>query len=124
MQYLQVGELWAIVLLYVATQATPNISLHARHHRADWRQIGRVGTSPFAEFGAPIVDEGDVRIDASREASLQTDSVPDSPPDSVSVMVSMFQSWMMAIKAARDVYWVKRRATAVQCISNAAYTTG
>lgn len=71
-----------------------------------------------------IADEGQVRIDASSEASLQMDSSPDSPPTAATTMVSMFQSNMMAIRADRDINWAKRRSTAVQYISNANYVTG
>jgi hypothetical protein len=71
-----------------------------------------------------IADEGQVRIDASSEASLQMDNSPDSPPTASTTMVSMFQNGMMAIKADRDINWAKRRATAVQYISNANYVTG
>lgn len=71
-----------------------------------------------------LADEGQVRIDASSEASLQMDNSPDSPPTASTTMVSMFQSNMVAIRADRDINWVKRRSTAVQYISSANYTTG
>lgn len=71
-----------------------------------------------------IADEGQIRIDASSEASLQMDNSPDSPPTASTTFVSMFQSGMMAIKADRDINWAKRRSTCVQYISNANYVTG
>lgn len=71
-----------------------------------------------------LADEGDVRIDASSEASLQMDSVPDSPPTASTPILSMFQSGMIALRADHDVNWLKRRSTCVQYISNANYTTG
>lgn len=68
-----------------------------------------------------LADDGNIIIDASREASLQMDSAPDSPAVAGTVMVSMFQQNMTAIRAERYINWVKRRATAVQYISNARY---
>jgi HK97 family phage major capsid protein len=68
-----------------------------------------------------LADDGQVVIDASREASLQMDTTPDSPPTSSTVMVSMWQQNMMAIKAERYINWAKRRADCVGFISGAKY---
>jgi HK97 family phage major capsid protein len=68
-----------------------------------------------------LADDGQVMIDASREASLQMDTSPDSPPSSSTVMISMWQQNMMAIKAERYINWAKRRADAVAYISGAKY---
>lgn len=70
-----------------------------------------------------VADEGQVRIDASSEASLQMDSAPDSPTLGTTSLMSLWQQGMLGIKADRDVNWAKRRSTAVQYISNAKYTT-
>lgn len=68
-----------------------------------------------------LADDGDVTIDASREASLQMDTAPDSPATASTTFVSMFQQNMTAIRAERFINWAKRRATAVQFIQNAKY---
>jgi HK97 family phage major capsid protein/HK97 family phage prohead protease len=68
-----------------------------------------------------LADDGQVTIDASREASLQMDSTPDSPETASTVMVSMWQHNMMAVKAERYINWTKRRSTAVGFIQNAKY---
>lgn len=68
-----------------------------------------------------LADDGNVTIDASREASLQMDGAPDSPPTASTVLVSMFQHNMMAIRAEREVNWKLRRAEAVGFIQNAKY---
>jgi HK97 family phage prohead protease len=68
-----------------------------------------------------LADDGQVTIDASREASLQMDSAPDSPETASTVMVSMWQHNMMAVKAERYINWTKRRSTAVGFIQNAKY---
>jgi HK97 family phage major capsid protein len=68
-----------------------------------------------------LADDGQVVIDASREASLQMDTTPDSPPTSSTVMVSMWQQNMMAIKAERYINWAKRRPDCVGYISGAKY---
>lgn len=68
-----------------------------------------------------LADDGQVTIDASREASLQMESTPDSPETASTVMVSMWQHNMMAIKAERYINWKLRRAEAVGFIQNAKY---
>lgn len=68
-----------------------------------------------------LADDGGVNIDVSREASLQMDSAPDSPAVAATVLVSLWQHNMVAIKAERFVNWLKRRAEAVQYISYAKY---
>jgi HK97 family phage major capsid protein/HK97 family phage prohead protease len=68
-----------------------------------------------------LADDGQVTIDASREASLQMDSAPDSPPTASTTLVSLWQHNMIAIKAERYINWVKRRSTAVGFIQNAKY---
>jgi HK97 family phage major capsid protein/HK97 family phage prohead protease len=68
-----------------------------------------------------LADDGQVVIDASREASLQMDTAPDSPPSSSTVMISMWQQNMMAIKAERYINWAKRRPECVGYISGAKY---
>lgn len=68
-----------------------------------------------------LADDGQVTIDASREASLQMESAPDSPATASTIFVSMFQQNMIAIRAERYINWAKRRSGAVQYISNAKY---
>jgi HK97 family phage major capsid protein len=68
-----------------------------------------------------LADDGDVTIDASREASLQMDTAPDSPATASTTFVSMFQQNMVAIRAERYINWAKRRAAAVQFIQSALY---
>jgi HK97 family phage major capsid protein len=68
-----------------------------------------------------LADDGQVTLDASREASLQMDSAPDSPPTSATTMISLWQNNMIAIKAERYINWAKRRSTSVGMISGAKY---
>lgn len=68
-----------------------------------------------------LADDGQVTIDASREASLQMDSTPDSPATAATVMVSLWQNNMVAIKAERFINWAKARSTSVAYIQNARY---
>lgn len=80
---------------------------------------------PIIALHAPsifLADDGGVNIDMSREASLQMDSAPDSPGTASTVMVSMFQQNMVAIKAERFITWKKARSGAVQYIQGARYT--
>jgi HK97 family phage major capsid protein/HK97 family phage prohead protease len=70
-----------------------------------------------------IADDGQVRIDASSEASLQMDTAPDSPTTGSTTLISLWQQGLMGVKADRDINWVKRRSTAVGFISSAKYVT-
>lgn len=75
-----------------------------------------------------LSDDGQVVIDASREASLQMDDTPamastsGSPatPTAVSV-VSMFQTNSIAIRAERYINWARRRDAAVQYLTGVRY---
>jgi HK97 family phage major capsid protein len=79
---------------------------------------------PIIAMHAPsilLADDGGVNIDMSREASLQMDSAPDSPQTASTVMVSMWQQNMVAIKAERFITWKKARSGAVQFIQGGKY---
>jgi HK97 family phage major capsid protein len=68
-----------------------------------------------------VADDGNVVIDASREASLQMNSAPDSPTTASTVLVSLWQNNMTALRAERFINWAPRRTAAVAVISGAAY---
>jgi hypothetical protein len=70
-----------------------------------------------------LADDGQVVIDASREASLQMDDTPtnDATTGTGASMVSMFQTNSVALRAERIINWKKRRAGAVAMIVAAAY---
>lgn len=81
--------------------------------------------SMLALIAAPqvmLADDGEILIDASREASLQMNDAPDSPATASTVLVSLWQHNMVGIKAERFVNWKKRRDDAVQYISYAKYS--
>lgn len=75
-----------------------------------------------------LSDDGQVVVDASREASLQMDDAPTmastsgSPaaPTATSV-VSMFQTNSIAVRAERYINWARRRDAAVQYLTSVAY---
>jgi HK97 family phage major capsid protein/HK97 family phage prohead protease len=69
-----------------------------------------------------LADDGQVTIDASREASLQLETAPDSPPTGSTLYQSLWQTNSVGLRAERFINWVKRRSTAVSYISNAVYT--
>jgi HK97 family phage major capsid protein len=73
-----------------------------------------------------IADDGNVTIDASREASLEMSNSPaqDSTTPTAAQMVSMFQTNSIALRAERFVNWQKRRAAAVKVIDDVNYTGG
>lgn len=68
-----------------------------------------------------LADDGEVLLDASREASLQMDSAPTNPPVANTVLTSLWQMNMVGIRAERFINWRKRRAGAVQFIDSANY---
>ncbi len=79
-----------------------------------------------------LADDGQVTIDASREASLEMSSTPTmasaatgSPyaPTGTSV-VSMFQTNSIALRAERYINWAKRRTEAVQYLDNVIWGRG
>jgi len=68
-------------------------------------------------------DDGPVTIDASREASLQMNTTPDNPSSASTVLVSLWQRNMIALRAERYMNWKKRRSAAAQFIESANYGT-
>lgn len=68
-----------------------------------------------------LSDDGNVSIDASDQASLQFDSAPDSPATASTVMVSLWQSNLVALRAEREINWYRRRTGACQYIDYAKY---
>jgi HK97 family phage major capsid protein/HK97 family phage prohead protease len=68
-----------------------------------------------------LADDGQVVIDASREASVQMDTAPDSPPTASTNMISLWQLNCTGLRAERWINWLKRRSTAVAFIQNARY---
>lgn len=66
-----------------------------------------------------LADDGNVVIDASREASLQMldDPTNNSATPTATTMVSMFQTNSVAIRAERFINWQKRRAEAVAVLA-------
>lgn len=66
-----------------------------------------------------LADDGNVMIEASREASLQMLDNPTNHSGTATptTMVSMFQTNSVAIRAERYINWKKRRAAAVTYIS-------
>lgn len=70
-----------------------------------------------------LADDGQVTLDASREASLQMDTAPtgNSLTGSGTATVSMFQTNSVAIRAERYINWQKRRASAVAVLTGVAW---
>jgi HK97 family phage major capsid protein/HK97 family phage prohead protease len=66
-------------------------------------------------------DDGPVTIDASREATIQMDTAPDATTTASTVLVSLWQRNLIALRAERYMNWKKRRSAAVQYISGANY---
>jgi HK97 family phage major capsid protein/HK97 family phage prohead protease len=69
-----------------------------------------------------VADEGGVRIDVSREASVQMDSAPTDTVDATTVYLSLWQRNLIGLKAERIITWVKARSTAVTYLTAVAWT--
>lgn len=68
-----------------------------------------------------LADDGQVTIDASREASIEMESDPENQTGTV---LSMYQSNNIALRAERYINWAKRRAAAVAYLDGVAYASG
>jgi HK97 family phage major capsid protein len=64
----------------------------------------------------------DFRIDVSRHASVQLDSVPDSPPTASTFYVSLWQQNLVGLLVERSIAAKVLRTTAVAKITNVAYS--
>ncbi|WP_455424803.1 phage major capsid protein [Dryocola sp. LX212] len=71
-----------------------------------------------------LADDGQVMIDASREASLEMASAPtqDATAGSGAQLVSMWQTNSVAIRAERWINWQRRRNEAVAVVSGVNYS--
>jgi HK97 family phage major capsid protein/HK97 family phage prohead protease len=65
--------------------------------------------------------DGGIEIDASQEASLQMDSAPMSPSDATTVLVSLWQTNTVGLRAERFVNWNKANANAVKYLTATAW---
>jgi HK97 family phage major capsid protein len=68
-----------------------------------------------------MADDGGVTIDASREASLQMDSVPTAPADATTVYVSLWQTNCVGLRAERYITWLRATTNAVKYLTAAAW---
>ena len=72
-----------------------------------------------------LAEDGAIRVDVSREATIEMETTPavgeQSPPTTQSVLKSMFQNNMIALRAEQYITWKVARASAVEFITSAAY---
>ena len=68
-----------------------------------------------------LADDGQVTLDASREASIQMSDAPtnDAATGTGQSLVSMYQTNSIAVRAERYINWLKARTTAVSFIDDA-----
>jgi HK97 family phage major capsid protein len=60
-----------------------------------------------------FADDGGVNIDVSREATVEMNTAPTSPVTASSVLVSLWQSNLVGLRAERFINWKRARTTAV-----------
>ena len=102
----------------------PGVSMNGGNYRGlNIVTSNTAGTNVVALQPALILyaDDGQVSIDASREASLQMDSAPMSPADATTVYVSLFQNNLVALRAERFVNWKRASNVAVTYLTAAAW---
>jgi HK97 family phage major capsid protein/HK97 family phage prohead protease len=70
-----------------------------------------------------LADDGNFSVDVSTEASLQMDDAPtnDASTGTGQSLVSMFQTNSIAIRAEREIHWIKLRSTAVSYLDDVTY---
>jgi hypothetical protein len=96
------GKLAGVVPLIASSAAEDNvIAVHA----------------PSVLYG----DDGRMELDHAHQPSLQMDTAPDDPTVASSVMVSLWQHNLAAVKLLRWANWSVARAGAVQVITGASY---
>lgn len=69
-------------------------------------------------------DEGGVRVDVSREASVQMDTAPTDTVDATTVYLSLWQRNLIGLKAERMITWIRARTAAVTYITTASSYIG
>ena len=82
-----------------------------------------VGTRVILMHAPSILfaDEGGVRIDVSREASVQMDSAPTDTVDATTVYISLWQRNLIGLRAERMITWIRARTAAVTYLTAATY---
>lgn len=91
------------------------IPVLASQYLASGASYGNMVVCMSAENVA-LADDGNVTVDASREASIEMSDAPaneSAGPTASGYMVSMFQTNSIAIRAEREINWKKLRSTAV-----------
>lgn len=68
-----------------------------------------------------VADDGPVEIDVSREASLEMDDTPTEPTAAGTVLVSLWQRNLIALRGERFINWKKARTGAVNRITDVSY---
>jgi HK97 family phage major capsid protein/HK97 family phage prohead protease len=69
-----------------------------------------------------LADDGGVKIDVSREATLQMNDAPVNPSDpATTVWTNMFQDNLVALRAERFINWKKAKSTAAYYLTGAVY---
>jgi HK97 family phage major capsid protein/HK97 family phage prohead protease len=68
-----------------------------------------------------FADDGGVTIDMSREASVQMDSAPDAPATATTVLVSLWQTNHVGLRAERFINWKRVNTNAVKYLTAAAW---
>jgi HK97 family phage major capsid protein len=66
-------------------------------------------------------DDGGVSIDISREASLQMNDAPMDPVDATTVLTSLWQNNLIALKAERYIAWKRGTDNAVHYLTGVAW---
>jgi len=84
-----------------------------------------VGTTVIAvDASAILYATGEIEMRASPNALVQMDSAPTDPPVAATVVASLWQLGLTALRAEWFVNWTRARTSAVSLISPTAYAPG
>ena len=67
--------------------------------------------------GIVVASDDVIALDASRQALIQTDTVPDSPPTSSTNLVSLWQSNLVGLRAERSFSYKVARSRSIAALS-------
>lgn len=67
------------------------------------------------------ISRGPITLDAARHASVQMDTAPDDPVAAGTILQSLWQRNLVALRCERYMIWQKLRTTAVAVISSTSY---
>lgn len=73
------------------------------------------------EASEVLLADGLIELDVSTQATLAMNTTPDDPSTAATVMRSLYQENLVAVKALRFITWKRARATSAAYISGVTF---